>query len=1059
MKRCLLALLLFLAMLPAIAQNNVIKGKVNGPDGRPIEGATVTLKGTPTATRTDKDGNYTIHASGTDAHLVFSSVGYEQQDLALGTNTSLNATLKLKSTQTEEVVVIGYGTVKKRDLTGSVGKVNMSDMMKAPVASFDQALAGRVAGVQVNTMDGQPGNAINIFVRGANSVTQSNTPLYVVDGFPMEDMNTNTINPADIESIEVLKDASATTIYGARGANGVVMITTKRGKTGAPVVRYNGYYGWQQNIKQMQVLKPYDYVVMQLEANPNSGGVYVPGNTPTPTQLYLSGGTTLNYYKDTADFLDYQSQIFQPAPTYSNSISLSGGNDKTKYTVSGNIFDQKGMIITSGFKRYQGRFSLDQTVSDKFKVGINVNYSHLQQDGLSVGGNNFSSTLNLMYSVWGGRPVNPSPASSAALGGGFDLTDDSNTDPLIGTNNDYRFNPFKSLKNTLNKNITNDLISNAYLEYRIIPGLVLRVTGGIDQRLLESQKFYGSQTAQGSFLSGGGGPNGSITNNKFTSLLNENYLTYTKTFNKDHSISAMVGMSNQKVETSINGLAATNVPNESLGINALGQGIAKTNTTTASPNTMASFLGRVNYSYQSKYLLTLSYRADGSSKFAPENHWAYFPSAAVAWHLSNEKFMDGLKSVISDAKLRATYGVTGNNRVSDFAYLSVYNMDPGAAYTINNVPTNGAYPSTLGNQNLKWETTAQSDVGLELAFLRGRLALEIDAYNKETSHLLLNASVPTSSGYAQVYKNVGRVRNQGLEFTLNTTNIQTRNFTWTSNFNISFNRNKLLQLAEGQESLGITTPWTSGLGSVNSYIAKVGQPLGLMYGLIQDGLYQYSDFDKATSGNYTLKSNVTSNGNASRANIQPGDIKYKDLNGDMTINQNDFTVIGHSLPKHIGGFSNNFTYKNFDLNVFFQWSAGNDIQNMNNYQFRGASTNINQFTSYLDRWTPTHTDTNIPRVNGLGSAFSGYSSYTIEDGSYLRLKTLSLGYNVSASVVKHLKIKGIRAYTSVQNVITWTKYSGQDPEVSLYNSVLTGGFDYSSYPKARTFTLGLDVTF
>ncbi|MBV4358196.1 TonB-dependent receptor [Parasegetibacter sp. MAH-26] len=1057
----MLALLLFLALLPAIAQNNVIKGRVIGPDGRPIEGITVTVKGTQTATRTDKDGNYTIHTNGTNAHLVFSHVSYEAQELALGTNTSLNATLKQKSTQTEEVVVVGYGTVKKRDLTGSVAKVNISDMMKAPVGSFDQALAGRVAGVQVNTMDGQPGNTINILVRGANSVTQSNTPLYVVDGFPIEDMNTNTINPADIESIEVLKDASATAIYGARGANGVIMITTKRGKAGLPVVRYNGYYGWQQNIKQMQVMKPYDFVAMQLEANPATGGVYVPGNTPTPMQLYLSGGTTLNYYKDTADFIDYQSQIFQKSPTYSNSLSLTGGNDKTKYAVSGNIFDQKGMIITSGFKRYQGRFSLDQTISDKFKMGLNVNYSHLQQDGLPVGGSNFSGSLNLMSSVWGNRPVNPSPASSAGLGGqNFDITDDTNTDPLVNpvASSDYRFNPFKSLKNTINTNITNDLISNAYLEYHIIPGLVLRVTGGIDQKLIETQKFYGSQTYQGSIYSGTG-PNGSITNSKFTSLLNENYLTYTKTFNRDHSITAMVDMSNQKVQTAVNGLSAANVPNESLGIYALGQGTAKTNTTSASSNTMVSFLGRVNYSYQSKYLLTLSYRADGSSKFAPENHWAYFPSAAVAWHLSNEKFMNGLKSVISDAKLRASYGVTGNNRVSDFAYLSVYNLDPGVSYTINNVPTYGAYPSTIGNQKLKWETTAQSDVGLELGFLRGRIALEIDAYNKETSNLLLNASVPTSSGYAQVYKNIGRVRNQGLEFTLNTINIQSRNFTWTSNFNISFNRNKLLQLAEGQESMGITTPWSSGIGSVSSYIAKVGQPLGLMYGLIADGVYQYSDFDKATSGNYTLKNNVTSNGNASRANIQPGDIKYKDLNGDLTINQNDFTVIGHSLPKHIGGFSNNFTYRNFDLNVFFQWSAGNDIQNMNNYMFRGFSSTMNQFASYADRWTPTHTNTNIPRVNGLATAFTGYSTYTIEDGSYLRLKTLSLGYNVPAAVLKHVKIKGVRAYTSVQNVITWTKYSGQDPEVSLYNSVLTGGFDFSSYPKARTFTLGLDVTF
>ncbi|HSC51990.1 MAG TPA: TonB-dependent receptor [Phnomibacter sp.] len=1058
MKNNLLLFLLLLCCGAVSAQGIKVSGTVTDANKAPVEGVSVKLKGASTGTATDPQGHFTITVPDQKAVLVFSHVNFTEREFIVGQNGNLNVSLVPKNNEGEEVVVIGYGTAKKKDLTGAVSKVSMNDVMKAPVPSFDQALAGRVAGVQVNAVDGQPGNAINIVVRGANSVTQSNTPLYVVDGFPIEAMDNNTINPADIESIEVLKDASATAIYGSRGANGVVMITTKRGKSGAPVVKYNGYYGWQQNIKEMSVLKPYDYVLYQLEANPSTAP-YVPGNPPTPRQLYLSGGTTLDYYKDTAAFIDYQSQIFQKAPMWSNSVSVSGGNDKTRYSVSGNIFDQKGMIITSAFTRYQGRFSLDQTLSNKFKMGINANYSYLEQSGLSVGGNNFSGSLNLMYSVWGNRPVNPSPASSAGLGNNYDLTEDSNTDPLIPTSNDYRFNPFKSLKNTISRNITKDLISNAYLEYRIIPSLVLKMTGGIDDRLLVNQRFYGSQTSQGSITSGGGGPNGSIANNHFTSLLNENYLTYTKSFNKVHDVSAMAGVSFQQVKTATDGFSATNVPNEQLGINALGQGIPKQNTTVASSNTTASFLGRVNYGYLSKYLLTFSYRADGSSKFAEQNRWAYFPSGSIAWRISKENFMADLSNVISDAKLRLSYGKTGNNRVNDFAYLSAYNMDPGAGYIFNNIPINGAYPSTLGNQNLKWETTAQTDLGLELGFFKNRIALEVDVYNKLTSNLLLNASVPTSSGYAKVYKNIGEVRNQGLDITLNTTNIQTKDFTWTSNFNISFNKNKVLQLAENQEAFGSTTPWTTGLGSVNSYIAKVGQQLGLMYGLVQDGVYQYSDFDQTTAGTYVLKSNITGNGNTSRANIQPGDIKYLDLNGDMTINQNDFTVIGRSLPVHIGGFNNNFRYKNFDLNLFFQWSYGNDIQNLNNYQFRGSNTSLNQFESFKDRWTPEHTITNIPRVGGISGGFTGYSTYTIEDGSYLRFKTLSLGYNVPASALRSLKIKAVRAYSAVQNVYTWTHYSGQDPEVSLYNSVLTGGFDYSSYPKARTFTLGLDVTF
>ncbi|MCU7549247.1 TonB-dependent receptor [Chitinophagaceae bacterium LB-8] len=1055
MRIWLFAIMVLLSSI-AFAQKKIIKGTVTGPDGKPLENVTVTVKGTKVATFTNTSGSYSIQVSGSNVLLVFSSVGYIQRELSPGVNATLNVTLQLKVAESEEVVVIGYGTAKKKDLTGSVGKLSMSDVQKAPVASFDQALAGRVAGVQVNAADGQPGSSMNIVVRGPNSVTQSNTPLYVVDGFPIENMDNNTINPADIESIEVLKDASATAIYGARGANGVVMITTKRGKAGAPVVKLNSYYGWQQNIKEMKVLNPYEYVKYQIEANPSK----TPGTPPPPTLLYLGGGTTMDYYKDTADVLDYQSQIFQDAPTFNNSLSITGGNDKTKYALSGNIFDQKGVIITSAFKRYQGRFVLDQTLNNKVKVGINTNYSYLEQNGLSVGGSNFSGTLNLMYSVWGYRPVNPSPASKAALNGvDFDITDDSNTDPLVSSANDYRFNPFKSLKNTLSKNITKNLLTNAYLEYRIIPSLVLKVTGGIDNRLVTSQKFYNSQTAQGSLGSVGGSPNGSINDNNYTALLNENYITYTKSVKKIHDISAMAGMSNQQVQTSIHGFSANKVPNEQLGINALAQGTPLSNTTTASSNTTVSLLGRVNYSYKSKYLLTASYRADGSSKFSTENRWAYFPSGAIAWRISREKFMDGLSNVISEAKLKASYGKTGNNRVSDFAYLSVYNMDPFFGYTFNNQQISGAIPTTIGNEKLKWETTGQSDVGLELGFFKNRLNLEVDAYRKITSNLLLNANVPTSSGYSKVFKNIGKVQNDGLEFSLNSTNIRSKAFTWTTGFNISFNKNKVLQLAEDQESFGITTPWTTGLGSVPSYIAKVGQSLGLMFGLIADGLYQYSDFDQTTSGTYILKDEITGNGNASRASIKPGDIKYRDLNGDRTIDKNDFTVIGRSLPIHIGGFTNNFAYKGFDLNIFFQWSYGNNIQNLNNYQFRGGSTSLNQYESFLDRWSPTNTDTKIVRTGGFIGSFTGYSTYTIEDGSYLRLKTLSMGYNLPASALKPLKIKAIRAYSSVQNLITWTKYSGQDPEVSLYNSVLTGGFDYSSYPKARTITLGLDVTF
>ncbi|MDH7461704.1 TonB-dependent receptor [Chitinophagaceae bacterium 26-R-25] len=1079
MKKCLLALLLFLAILPVIAQDNVIKGKVTGPDGRPIEGITVTVKGTQTATKTDRDGNYIIHASGTNAHLVVSSIGYETQDLTVGTtNTAINATLKLKATQTEEVVVIGYGTVKKRDLTGSVGRVNMSDMMKAPVSSLDQALAGRVAGVQVTSTDGQPGNSINIVIRGANSVTQSNAPLYVIDGFPVEDMSINTnvntpansnsytnsnnilgsINPADIESIEVLKDASATAIYGARGANGVIMITTKRGKSGPPVVKYNGFYGTQQNIRQVATLSPYEYVKYQLETNPTIAP-YPGSGAPSPYQYWMSGGTTLNYYKDTAQTLDYQYAIFQKAVQMSHTMSVAGGNDKTKYSFSGNYFDQKGIIITSGYKRYQGRFSIDQIINDKAKVGLNTNYSYQDQIGTQVSGPTFNGQLNLMFNVWGFRPTNPSPASAAVLGIlPFDMTQNDN-EAFINTTNDYRSNPYTSLLNTFNRNLFKELMSNAYFEYKFMPSLVLRITGGVTDRNSQNQQFYNSHTWQGSNPKFSGTPNGSISNSRFTSFLNENTLTYTKNFNTVHDFSAMVGMTEQQTKVSNDGLAANKVPNEQLGINALPQGVPTTVLSGASNNTGVSFLGRVNYSYKSKYLFTASFRADGTSKFAPENRWAYFPSGAFAWRISNEKFMSKLSHVISDAKLRVSYGQTGNNKVGDFAYLSQYSQAAGSnPYVFNNVVTTGAVVQTLGNHNLKWETTSQSDLGLDLSFFRNRLSFEADVYNKVTSDLLLNANVPTSFGYTTVYKNIGKMQNQGLELALSATPIQTQAFTWTTSFNISFNRNKLIKLSDNQESLLSTIPYS---GSP-FYISKVGQQLGLMYGLEADGVYQYSDFDKSTAGTYVLKNEVTGNG-ATRANIRPGDIKYKDLNGDKTIDASDFTVIGRSLPKHIGGFSNNFTYKGFDLNIFFQWSAGNNAVNFNKAYFMTGSGGNNQFADYVNRWSPTNTNSNIPRAGGFNNGAFGAgvvpSTYLVEDGSFLRFKTLAIGYNVPASVMKHLKMKGIRVYSAMQNVMTWTKYSGQDPEVNVYNSVLTGGFDYSSYPRARTITVGLDVTF
>ena len=1040
----------------------LVNGKVSDSKS-PLANTTILVKGKQLYATSKADGSFSIKVPGKKAVLVFSYSGYETKEITVGDQNFINVLMKENAEVLTDVVVVGYGTQKRKDLTGSITKAPVSDMLKAPVASFDQALAGRVAGVQVVSSDGQPGAGINIVIRGANSVSQSNAPLYVVDGFPVENPENNAISPEDIESMDILKDASATAIYGARGANGVIIITTKKGKIGDPVVSYNAYYGNQKDAHYMNLMTPSEYVKYQMEVNPSTTPyVQGSGGILTPYQQFFSGGTTMAYYQDTAAVLNWEKAVLQTAPMLNNSVSVTGGNNKTRYAISGNIFNQSGIIINSGYKRYQGRIVLDQTVNSKLKVGVNINYSYLIQSGMALSQSTNSATTNVMYSVWGFRPVTPSPAS-AAFTGQTDLTQNSLTDPNVSSTQDYRFNPVVNLSNLYRKNGTTDLMANGYLEYTIIPNLILKVTGGIENKILRQDVFNNSQTSYGSPLITSNGSNGSVIYNETHTWLNENYITYNKTFHSNHTLNVMAGITEQGNTTAQYGMSAIQVPNEQLGINALQSGTPQTVTSGSSLWTAASFLGRINYGYKSKYLFTASYRADGSSRFSPSNHWGYFPSGAFAWKFSQEKFMRKLQDIIYDGKLRITYGSTANNRVSDFAYLPVYSQTPTASsvYTFNNVPVTGAIPTTIGNQNLKWETTNQLDLGIDLGLLRNRINITADIYRKNTKNLLLNAAVPTSSGYSSVFENIGSVRNQGLEIAINTTNIQKTNFTWITSFNISFNQSKVLALANNQETLLSTIAWDNGWTSTPAYIAKVGQPLGLMYGYIWDGVYQYKDFDKTTAGTYVLKNSVTTNGNA-RASIQPGDIKYRDINGDGVVNANDYTVIGRSLPVHIGGLLNNFTYKGFDLSIFFQWSYGNDVQNNNNLVFSGNGlnkTNLNQFASYENRWTPTNTNTTNFRAGAGGYYGGGYSSRTVEDGSFLRLKTLSFGYNLKPSILKKVRMSKLRVYTSMQNVFTWTKYSGQDPEVNNYNSVLTGGFDYSSYPRARTITFGLNASF
>jgi TonB-linked SusC/RagA family outer membrane protein len=1041
-KLLLIGILLFANTVSVHAQTKTITGKITDEVNDALPGVTILIKGTKTGTASDGEGKYSIKAKATD-QLIFSFVAFETTIVSINNKTIINLSLKSLATGLEEVVVVGYGTQKRKDITGSVSNVAVNELQMAPVRSFEEALAGRAAGVQVTSSDGQPGASTNIVIRGNNSVTQNNSPLYVIDGFLIENPDNNVINPTDVESINILKDASATAIYGARGANGVIVITTKKGKKGAPVYNFDTSYGFQDNLKQIDLMNPYEFVKYQIELDPTPVSA---SGYKSPTQVYLSDGKTLDYYK-TVEGTDWQKKVTETAPIKNYNLSIRGGNENTKYAFSGSVADQDGIIINSNYKRYQGRLVVDQNLSKKVKIGINTNYSHLEQSGASPSLSTNSATTNIMVSVWGSRPIYNG-----------EVSEDQLQDPDVNPANDYRVNPYLNLQNLYRFRTTNNLNSNAYLEYNIMPELKLRVTSGIIENRVESDNFNNSNTQYG-YPGSANGVNGSIQYSEYSNWLNENTLTWNKKYNKKHTINAVAGFTLQKQKSKTYGTSANQIPvdKENLGLDALSYGTQLRVDTFESLWSMASFLARVNYNYASKYYFTASMRADGSSKFPTANHWGYFPSAALSWTFKNEKFLKNSK-ILSDGKIRTSYGQTGNNRVGDFDYLTTYYNPIGNSYVFNNEYVSGTVATNLGNSKLKWETTEQIDMGLDVGFFKQRVLLSIDAYRKRTKDLLLRADLPLSSGFNTALKNIGQMQNQGLEFTLDTKNIETKNFSWTSSFNISFNESKVLALNDNQVNLQSTIPWDNLWQNVPAYIAKVGSPIGEMYGYISDGTYKYDDFNN-NNGVYTLKPEITTNGNT-RANIQPGDIKYKDLNGDGVVNTSDYTVIGHGLPKNTGGFSNNFRYKGFDLNVFFQWSYGNEILNANRILFEGNTKNLtyfNQFASYENRWSPENPNSDVFRTKGFYGG--GYSSQFIEDGSYLRLKTVSFGYNLDTNFLRKIHLKAMRVYCSGQNLATWTNYSGGDPEVNTYNSALTSGFDFSAYPRARIISFGTNITF
>ena len=1045
------------------AQSVTVTGRVIDASGEPLIAVTVYEDGnTANGTMTDIDGNYTLKVSSAKATIVFSCLGFAEVKETVGLRKKINVTLAEEqlSIDAAEVVSVGYGSVTRRDLTGSISKVDMSEIMKAPVTNFDQALTGKVAGVVVTTSDGALGAEANITIRGNNSLTQSSAPLYIIDGLPTESSMATALNSADIESIDILKDASATAIYGARGANGVIVITTKQGSEGKPKINFSSSWTVSHIANKADLMNGYEFVELQNEIFSLSGNT---NSYLKPSDADLDAGIQsykLEDYLDESRWNDWQDNIYRTSISQNYNLSIAGGSKEAgnRYNVSMSVVDQDGIIVKSNFQRYQGKVNFQQKLGKTVTFDFMANYSRQITNGVTPTNAQQSSSATgwLIYSVWGYRPVKPKSKWNEE----GDMVDEM-LDADVASSNDYRFNPAMTVRNEYRKTIVDYLNASAGLTWDITEDLKFKVTGGYTINKRRREEFNGTQTYTGYEGSPSGkGINGGIYWNDKMSWVNDNTLTYTKRFNRKHNFNFLAGFTLSGEKFDYKGTYATQMTTEALGLNGLHTGSYQTVTPWQYDWTMMSGFFRVNYNYKYKYYLTGSFRADGSSKFPSSNRWGYFPSAGFSWNINREDWLKD-KTWLSNAKFRASWGLTGNNRTTTpYDYYSQIATLPGNPdsydYVFGGNIVSGYYPSNMSNENLKWETTEQYNVGLDFSAFESRIKLTFDWYLKNTRDLLLQATIPASSGYTSAMLNVGSMQNKGYEVTLDLVPIQKKNFSWNMNFNIAINRNKVTALTNDQLSLLRSVSWDQRFNAQYPYITQVGKPSGMMYGFIYEGTYKLDDFNSGTS----LKDGVPYMTSVGQDKVRPGDPKYRDINSDGLIDDNDRTIIGCGQPLHTGGFGNTFNFYGFDLNIFFSWSYGNDVINANRLYFEnGSITNTNQLKSYKDRWTVNNPDSDIPRVGADIASMFVYSSRVVEDASFLRLRNVTLGYTLPRKVLRKMNFDTMRFYISGENLWTLTKYSGPDPEVSTRNSVLTPGFDWSAYPRALGVTAGLSLTF
>ncbi len=1009
-----------------------IKGKVIALDNNePLPGVSVVLKGTAKGAVTNNNGEFILVVPNNKAVLVFSFVGYLSQEIPVSNRTQINVTLVQDSKALEEVVVVGYGEIRKSDLTGAVSKLKTEGNEDKPITSIDQLIQGRVSGVQITQNSGAPGSGMTFNIRGAGSVTGSNQPLIILDGFPVETgqnaLGASTgsdqwsssappanplasINPNDIESIEILKDASSTAIYGSRGANGVVIITTKKGKLKKDQINYTFRRDVSRLPRQIAMLNTEDFIKYANEARLNSG----------LDSAFRAPAIATTLPSDN----NWQNLIYQEAVSTEHQLSASGGDERTKYLVSANYANQIGIVKNSSFTRGSFRANVERQISSKFKLSTN-----------------FSASLNVNKSAQ--QNNNNGNPQGAVINGALTFrpfvapfADADESEP----NTAAAGNPLTVIQLALNHARSQVYLANLKGDYKITKELTFTVNGGANATLSERDAFLPSGTFQGDQQNGVAFHG----ENKNLNYLIENTLSYNKSFGKKHRLNAVGGYAWQEWTAKTFGVQASNFSTQTL--NFYNFGLANNSVVPSNSYQkwgLSSFIGRANYVFDNRFLATLTGRADGATRLAPGNKWAFFPSAALGWNLHNEKFLKNNK-LINELKLRASYGVSGNQSIgigSDLDRVSTQRVPIGTTIVT------GLVPGALGNKNLGWETTTQWNIGVDVALLKNRLKFGVEAYTKITDDLLINLALPTSTGFNNYATNFGKVSNKGIEFDFSAA-ILDKEFKWTISGNISRNINNVDDLGGGVQLFGPN--YFGGVNAINQPISTAlgGYPIGAFFGYIHDGVYQTTD--EITKGPKPI------------GTPRAGDIKFKDVNGDGTITTADRTIIGNPYPDFVFGVTNDFSYKNFSLNVFIMGNIGQDIANLNRFQIDNMNylgfTNIRR-EAYENRWTGEGTSNYYPAPRAIQTAsYQNLSSFLIEDGSFVRLKNVSLAYNFQTSKIKWLRTA--KVFASATNLLTFTNYKGYDPEVSANaNSALTPGIDNGTIPQYRTYSTGVTIGF